>query len=86
MVNVFFHQKCVYLRRRKTKSSLPVRSVKSFSFYHTTEHGGKPIGEKLFFLIKIENFYQKKTTSLQSNPSRTPFERSEKQCVVSHVH
>ena len=27
------------------------------------------MGEKLFFLIKIFNFYQKKTTSLQKNLS-----------------
>ena len=38
-----------------------------------------------FFLIKIFNFYQKKTTSLQRTSSRTPFERSEKQCVVRHA-
>ena len=30
-------------------------------------------------------FLSKTTTSLPKNPSRTPFERSEKQCVVSHV-
>ena len=55
-----------------------------FILYHTAGHGKgkKPIGEKLF-LIKIENFYQK-TTSLRRNPSHTPFERSEKQCVVRH--
>ena len=51
----------------------------------TTGHGEKPIGEKLFFLIKIFNFYQKKTTSLQRNPPCTPFFRRKKQCVVSHV-
>ena len=41
---------------------------------YTTGHGEKPIGGKLFFLIKIFNFYQKKTTSLQRTPSRTSFE------------
>ena len=40
----------------------------------------------MLFLIKIFNFYQKTTTSLQKNPSRTPFERSEKQYVVSHAY
>ena len=30
-------------------------------------------------------FLSKTTTYLQKSPSRTPFERSEKQCVVNHV-
>ena len=42
-------------------------------------------GVKFLLLRKNFNFYQKTTTSLQSSPSRTPFERSEKQCVVNHA-
>ena len=39
------------------------------------------LGPKLFFLIKIENFYQKKWLRSDRFSPRTPFERSEKQCV-----
>ena len=38
---------------------------------HTAGHGEKPIGEQLFFLIKIENFYQKKQLlSKETLPAR----------------
>ena len=39
-------------------------------------------GGSCYFLIKIENFYQKITTFVLKSPSRTPFERNEKQCVM----
>ena len=44
----------------------------------------KSIGGKLFF-DKNFQFLSKKTTSIQRIPSRTSFERSEKQCVVNYV-
>ena len=52
---------------------------------HATGHGENLSERSCCFLIKIFNFYQKKTTSLRRNPSRTPFEHSEKQCVVRQM-
>ena len=34
---------------------------------------------------KIFNFYQKQQLHAEKKPSCTPFERSEKQCVVRHA-
>ena len=41
---------------------------------------------EVFDFDKNFQFLSKTTTSLQKNPSRTPFERSEKQCVVNHEY
>ena len=53
------------LDNQKLKSTFTKSSSNMKNKTHTTEHEKKSIGEKLFFLIKIENFYQKKQVTTQ---------------------
>ena len=49
---------------------------------HTTTGYGENLSERSYFFDKNFQFLSKKITSPQKSPSRTPFERSEKQCLM----